>query len=215
MATEQTMKEINASLDELQGKSTYLEELEAILKLKLRYKSLSPSIQHQDDAGLKNWVKWLKKDLLKLNEERENVPMKGGRFLRVPKGYEFVNEDEAINCVGAAIIPTYNGEQLELPTYVYFYNKNDEDEHIYDSIEGMMAEQYPAYNLALHLDHQKKTFKGHEIMTIVHLVKDAESLFEVAHDCFERGHISELDLSPYFVAIYKSGEPNAATHQQD
>lgn len=215
MATEQTMKEINASLDELEGKSTYLEELEAIMKLRLRYKSLDQSIRYQDDEGLKDWVKWLKNDLVKLNDERENVPMKGGRFLRIPKGYELVNENEAKNCDGAAIIPTFNGEQLELPTFVYFYKKCDEDEHIYDSIEGIMAELYPAYSLALYLDHQQKTFKGHRIMTIVHLVKDAESLFEVAHDCFNRGYISELDLSPYFVAIYNSGDSDATTHEQN
>ena len=179
-----------------------------------------PNLFNEDSIETK--LQWIKSDLKREAEKRHNKSMKKGLFLRIPKEYEFVNEDEAQNCDGAAVIVVFNGEKFGIPPYVYFYRNSHKDEHLHEYIEQMMLSKYPNFKRALEIEHLQKgrdftaeEFKDNKVMHGVFYMEEADEYLKYLDLCFEYENLPLRPMPCDYIAIYRGGEPDAAANSKN
>ncbi len=223
MANEQVIAEIKTSIARLNSKARYVEEFDAVLKGKLGYAAIEKRLHLIPDDGARYRLEELECKLDKFASERVNVPIKNDSFIRIQKDYKLVNEEHAKESDSAALIGVSAGERLRLPIYVYFFNRGNEDnEDATKRIETIMANRYPKFKLALEIEARQignqllgEDFKDDRVMTYVCPLEEAEPFIEHLKKCYAENHPPVMTSLLGFDFIYKGGEPNAATHQQD
>lgn len=217
MATEETINDIKSAIERLNNKARYAEELDAVLRTKLGYVSIAKSLHLIPDEGARYRLEVLERDLEKLASERVNVPMKGESFIRIQRDYELVNEEQAKRSDHAAIIGVSAGDSLDIPIYVYFFNKGNDGLNDTKIIESIMADKYPKFKLALEIEATQKgiefsrqTFRDNKVMTYVCAADDAKPFLEHLRKCYKDNHSPIKASLLGFDLIYREGDLDAA-----
>ena len=222
MATEETINDIKSAIERLNNKARYAEELDAVLRAKLGYASIAKSLHLIPDEGARYRLEVFERDLERLASERVNVPMKDSSFIRIQRDYELVNEEQAERSKDAAIIGVSAGDSLDIPIYVYFFTKGDDVDEDTRLIETIMANKYPKFKLALEIEASQKGiefsrqgFRDNKVMTYVCAADDAKPFLEHLRKCYKENHSPIKSSLLGFDLIYREGDIDAATHQQD
>ena len=185
-------KKINKIFNKLYKNTCYIEQKLAIIDLKASLKHLLQNPNEDDYKYIRNRIAQLSKELDELENSYRNVNMACGRFLRLPKEIEVVNEEEASFCDDAVAVQVLHGSRLNLPTRIYFFRKCEKDSHFKDNLEFFLGEKYPAFKTALEVERIQRRlgFRGsHEnlIMSGVFPLHESIQFYKHLDECFENG----------------------------
>ena len=213
-----TTERVNKVYDKLYGNACYIEQKLPIVKTKANLKNLLEKANEYDFRYIEERLILLSKHLDEVKREYLNILMSNDTFIRLPKGFEIINYDEACNCDNAVAIQVFNRKKLNLPTMIYFFKEQEKDSHFYDNLEFIISEKHSAYACALEIEKIQKKLKSPEnifkcnIMNGVFPLHEAEPVLQHLDDCFEKGCRPFEFVPAYEIGIYKQGTCNATAN---
>ena len=213
---------IKEELDNLYASSNFIEEKEAIVQVKYELHHLLESPNCFDEEVIESRLKPLSKELEGLRESRYSINMLKGRFVRIPKNFMAANLDKAPECDAALAIVVKHGYKYNVPHFIYFYNKNEDDENLYKELFCLLQKVSPEYASARAIEEEqeqtnlsRKKYLSDWVKTGTFYIDEADEYLKHLNDCFSRSVMPTMVMPSCGIAIYKGGDLNATTQLQN
>lgn len=219
MATQVINTRTAELLNNLYEKSNFIEEKEAIVQEKYELHHLLKNPNRFDEEVIENRLASLSKELKGLKESRHNINMLKGRFVRILENFMPANLDKAPECDAALAIVVKHGYKYNVPNFVYFYKKGEEDINLFSELDNLLQKMSAEFAEAKAIEKKQEglvltrdEFMNDWVKTGRFYVDEADEYLKHLDECFEKNVLPTMVMPYEGIAIYTGDDRNATAN---